>query len=251
MKTRIIVADPDWPQNDRRKFRKDNPTKQTRFGIGSRGRYESLDPAKRSLNMSLQDIYDLAPLVQAIAAPDCYLFMWATCPMLGEAIQCCHEWGFEYKTVWGVWVKACGTIAEEDEIEWGENDCAFGPGRYSGSNAELLLIARQGEKCWHPSTGWKPRQVKRLFRPTDENGKAIHSRKPEKFQDDIDTWLRPSYGMYQPPVELFSTRKRLNWTCIGWDLQHRDMREVLPRLSSIYQDYDLNQYESRGLQLYV
>ena len=40
-----------------------------------------------------------------IADSDCALFMWATFPMLREALDVIEAWGFSYKTVAFNWVK--------------------------------------------------------------------------------------------------------------------------------------------------
>lgn len=40
-----------------------------------------------------------------IANSDCALFMWATFPMLREALEVIEAWGFTYKTVAFNWVK--------------------------------------------------------------------------------------------------------------------------------------------------
>ncbi len=42
--------------------------------------------------------------VASIAAPDCVLFLWATAPMLPEALEVMAAWGFEYRTNF-VWAK--------------------------------------------------------------------------------------------------------------------------------------------------
>ncbi len=37
--------------------------------------------------------------VADLAAEDCVLFLWATFPMLKEALEVAEAWGFTYKTV--------------------------------------------------------------------------------------------------------------------------------------------------------
>jgi N6-adenosine-specific RNA methylase IME4 len=33
-----------------------------------------------------------------IAADDCILFLWATVPMLPQALELMHDWGFQYRS---------------------------------------------------------------------------------------------------------------------------------------------------------
>ena len=76
--------------------------------------------------MSLLDIQVLP--VQDIAADDCALFLWATFPMLREAIETIEAWGFSYKTaafVLGPWEldqKQCGGLSAWDAREAEESE---------------------------------------------------------------------------------------------------------------------------------
>ena len=42
--------------------------------------------------------------VETLAAKDCLLFLWATFPMLPEALRLIQAWGFTFKTVAFVWL---------------------------------------------------------------------------------------------------------------------------------------------------
>ena len=42
--------------------------------------------------------------VKSVAADDCVLFLWATAPMLSQAIEVMEAWGFTYK-IHAVWSK--------------------------------------------------------------------------------------------------------------------------------------------------
>ena len=53
--------------------------------------------------MSIDELCALP--VEALAAKDCLLFLWATFPMLPEALQLIRAWGFTFKTVAFVWLK--------------------------------------------------------------------------------------------------------------------------------------------------
>ena len=52
------------------------------------------------------DFRSLAALpVSELAADDCALFLWATDPLLPQALDLIRAWGFEYKTVAFYWAK--------------------------------------------------------------------------------------------------------------------------------------------------
>ena len=53
--------------------------------------------------MKVEDICKLD--VEGMAKKDCVLFLWATFPMLQEAMQVIEAWGFRYKSVAFVWLK--------------------------------------------------------------------------------------------------------------------------------------------------
>lgn len=78
----IIYADPPWSYNDK----------------GCSGACE-----KHYRTMKLSDICALP--VADIAADDCTLFLWATYPMLPEALKVIEAWGFRYKGIAFQWVK--------------------------------------------------------------------------------------------------------------------------------------------------
>ena len=42
--------------------------------------------------------------VETLAAKDCLMFLWATFPMLPEALRLMQAWGFPFKTVAFVWL---------------------------------------------------------------------------------------------------------------------------------------------------
>jgi len=81
-KYNIIYADPPWQYNDK----------------GCNGNAE-----KHYSTMKLADICELP--VKDLAAEDCVLFLWATYPMLENALKVIKSWGFRYKTLGFQWVK--------------------------------------------------------------------------------------------------------------------------------------------------
>lgn len=118
------------------------------------------------------------------AADDCVLFMWATVPMLPEALDLLDTWGFEYKSQI-VWVK--------DRL---------GTGYWTRNMHEILLIGTKG-KVPAPAMGMQPHSVFEL--PVGR-----HSEKPAFFADMIMA-LYPT----TPKLEMFARIGRVGWDVIG------------------------------------
>lgn len=164
---RIIYADPPWKYGDERT---------------SLDGYSDSAAAAQYPTMPLIDI--CAMPVRDIAAPDSVLFLWATFPLLPDAIEVVKAWGFHYKTAF-VWDKQRANM-----------------GNYHNACAELLIIATRGS-CT-PEIDKRPPQV-----IAEARGK--HSAKPESFRVLIDT-LYPT----GPRIELFRRGDALDgWTVWG------------------------------------
>jgi len=101
--------------------------------------------------------------VPELAPADCVLFLWATCPLLEDAIALQKAWGFRYKTHF-VWDKVKHNM-----------------GHYNSVRHELLLLCTKGS-C-------TPDHVK-LFDSVQSIQRTAHSRKPERFREIIDTIYR-------------------------------------------------------------
>ena len=117
-------------------------------------------------------------------ADDAVMFMWATVPMLGEALSVLDAWGFEYKSHF-VWTK----------------DRA-GTGHWSRNQHELLLIGTRGN-IPAPAPGEQYPSV--ISAPLGE-----HSEKPAAFAEMIEDMF-PNL----PAVELFARAPRLGWDVWG------------------------------------
>lgn len=131
--------------------------------------------------MNLDEICNLS--VGDIATDDAILFLWATSPLLVQALQVIDAWGFGYRTCM-VWAK--------DKI---------GMGYFVRQQHELLLIAKRGSPPM-PAPANRPSSV--VVAP-----RGKHSEKPERFYEIIE-------AMYPelPKVELFQRRARVSW--VGW-----------------------------------
>jgi N6-adenosine-specific RNA methylase IME4 len=159
----VIYADPEW-----------------RFDVFSRD---------SGLDRSAENHYPCSSLdeikarnVQAIAADDCVLFMWATCPMLAAAFDVIAAWGFTYKSRF-VWIKE-----------------RVGTGYWVRDNAEELLIATRGNPP-APAMGEQ-------FEAAQQAPVGAHSAKPERFAQIIETYF-PTL----PKIEL----NRRGPPRPGWD----------------------------------
>ena len=118
------------------------------------------------------------------AADDCALFLWATIPMLPQALEVMAAWGFTYKSQF-VWVK--------DKI---------GPGYWAREQHELLLIGTRGN-IPAPAPGEQYLSV--ISAP-----RARHSEKPPVVYDMIE-------GMFPtlPRLEMFARGAALGWDVFG------------------------------------
>lgn len=122
--------------------------------------------------------------VGQLAAPDCALIMWATAPMLPDALLLMRAWGFVFKTA-GAWAKQSTTGAK----------LAFGTGYILRSAAEFFLVGTIGA----PKV--RSRSVRNLIvAPITQ-----HSRKPDALHEMVERLFAGPY------VELFARRARPGW----------------------------------------
>jgi len=120
--------------------------------------------------------------VATIAADDCVLFLWATVPMLPDALRVMEAWGFEYKS----------------HCMWAKDRA--GTGYWFRNMHELLLVGTRG-KVPAPAMGTQWGSV--VTAPVGE-----HSAKPEEFLRLIE-----SYFPTMPKIEL----NRRGPARLGWD----------------------------------
>lgn len=136
--------------------------------------------------MTLADIGVLP--VASVAAPDCALIMWATAPMLPQALHTMQAWGFAFKSV-GAWAKQSKT-----GLKWG-----FGTGFILRSASEFWLIGTRG----------KPKPLVRNVRNLIVAPVREHSRKPEQIYDIAER-------LYAGPrLEMFGRQRRPGWEIWG------------------------------------
>jgi N6-adenosine-specific RNA methylase IME4 len=165
-KHRVVYADPPWKYSDAQAVKGD-------YGTGTGAAAGHYPP------MSLTELKTLD--VKSLAADDSVLFLWATCPMLVEALELCKAWGFKYKSHF-IWDKVKHNM-----------------GHYNSVRHELLLICTRGSGT---------PEVTKLFDSVQVIERQEHSRKPEEFRTIIDT-LYPSGAR----VELLCRGKQPK----GWE----------------------------------
>jgi N6-adenosine-specific RNA methylase IME4 len=163
----VILADPEW-----------------RFEPYSRESGMDRSPDNHYPTSGTDDI--AARDVPSIAADDCVLFLWATAPMLPDALRVMAAWGFEYKShlIW----------AKERSGE------ARGTGYWFSSEHELLLVGTKGNVP-APAMG---AQWRSLITARVEG----HSEKPEVFLEMVE-----DYFPTLPKIEL----NRRGPARKGWD----------------------------------
>lgn len=166
-KFRVIYADPPWKYGDERGG--------SQLVIGADGSRNDSSAADKYPTMPTEKICEFSDEtgrhVSKLAADDAVLFMWATFPLLEDALRVIPAWGFKYKTAI-VWHKQRSNV-----------------GNYHDASCELLMIATRGS-C--------PIEIDERVCQMQSIARGKHSAKPEAFRSLIDK-LYPS----GPRVELF------------------------------------------------
>jgi len=163
---RVVYADPPWQYNDK----------------CDSGSIQSGGAEKHYPSMSMAELRALD--VQGMVDDNAVLFLWATCPLLEDALDLARAWGFRYKAQF-VWDKVKHNM-----------------GHYNSVRHELLLICTRGS-C-------TPDNVQ-LFDSVQSIERTEHSRKPEAFREIIDT-IYP----VGPRIELFRRGEApANWVVWG------------------------------------
>jgi N6-adenosine-specific RNA methylase IME4 len=145
--------------------------------------------------------------IESLTKDDAVLFMWATFPMLIDALEVIEAWGFTYKTNGFTWMKQNPS----------GNGLFFGVGYYTKSNAEVCLLATKGKTLKPESNSVSSA----ILAPRRE-----HSRKPDETYERIEK-LYPSLSK----VELFSRNERDGWYSLGNGIDGRDIRESIIELA--------------------
>lgn len=131
--------------------------------------------------------------VGQLAQRDCVLWLWATNPMLPQAIDVLKAWGFDYVTA-GHWVK------HKFNQRTQKRSLAFGTGYCLRSAGEPFLIGRIG----------KPKYARNV-RSIVEGLVREHSRKPEEAYAAAEALCPDACNR----LDLFSRQIRPGWHAWG------------------------------------
>jgi site-specific DNA-methyltransferase (adenine-specific) len=150
--------------------------------------------------MTDADLIAMRHWIDSIAAANCALFLWATCPRLDFATRLIRWWGFRYATVAFHWVKTTT-----------HGKLHMGPGSYTASNPELVLLGVRGSMP--PSRRLLPSVVEspEEFETIQFHSSVMeHSRKPKGVLDRINL-MYPD----ERKIELFCRYPSPGWDCWG------------------------------------
>jgi len=166
-KYQIIYADPPWDYQDK----------------GCQGTM-----ANHYNGMNINAIQTLR--VIDITDDNAILFLWATYPMLQEAIQVIKAWGFKYKTIAFQWVK----LNPKSKTPF------YGLGRWTRGNTECCLLATKG----------KPKRISNSVFQLIQEPRMRHSQKPAIVRNKIVELMGDL-----PRIELFARQKTEGWDVWG------------------------------------
>lgn len=205
VKYSVLAADPPWPYHD----------------LGHTRRVDRIYPL-----MKIEDICALRSMIDRLALPNCALFLWATAPLLPEALTVIEAWGFKYRTH-GVWDKE-----------------RVAGGHYWRGQHELLLLGIKGKPSLVEPSVVRKRSIaeRQGLKPPKEvvavhnlpsifrEHRREHSRKPEIAYRHIE-------AMYPEAdkLELFARHERAGWDAWGNELNGNGKSISVPSLGDIAQ----------------
>jgi len=161
----VILADPPWQY------------KNSGFNESAESQYQT---------MSTEDICAMAGIVNGFSTPETVIFMWATNPLLPDALKVMAAWGYEYKTNMA-WIK----------------DQGRGRGWFLKSKHELILIGTRANT---------PHPKERPDSCFEADRGPVHSRKPQAIYDIIES-------MYDgAKLEMFCREPHKGWASHGNEL---------------------------------
>lgn len=170
LEAKVIYADPPW--NWKARSAKGE-------GRSAKNHYDT---------MTLEQIKNMRPFIDAYRAEDCVLLLWATDPMLEEALDVMLAWGFIYKTVGFTWVKT------------NRDGSPFtGMGYWTRANPEMCLLGTRG----------RPQRLAKDVPQLIMAPRGAHSAKPPEVRKRIERLLPGPY------LELFARETADGWYSWG------------------------------------
>jgi N6-adenosine-specific RNA methylase IME4 len=179
----VILADPEW--------RFEPYSRQSGMDRAADNHYPT---------SSLDDIK--ARPVASISADDCVLFLWATPPMLPQALEVMAAWGFAYKSH-VIWRKADKVTGVHTWSGKG-GGLVLGTGYWFRSAHELLLVGTRGSV---PAPAMGTQKPSMFDAPPRR-----HSEKPDAVYELIE-----AYFPNLPKIELNARARRDGWDAWGFE----------------------------------
>jgi site-specific DNA-methyltransferase (adenine-specific) len=143
------------------------------------------------------------------------LLLWATAPKMADALAVVRAWGFEYCTVWLVWVKRHRS-----------HKPVLGCGSHTRSNAEFLLIGRRGE-VGHLYDQALRATTSQVLETT--SGQPRHSEKPPEARRLIERLFPDTVR-----AELFTRHAHRGWAGHGNEAGSRGGTATQPTLEQAW-----------------
>ena len=162
MKYTTILADPPWTFRHR----------STRGAVS----YPTL---------AVQQLKDMGPQIQDLAATDAHLYIWTTHVHLPDALQVIDAWGYRYI----------------QPIKWFKK--TMGLGYYFRSHTEILLFGVRG----------RLRLLRRDLPDYIVEQRTQHSRKPQAAYRLMEV------ASPEPRLELFARERREGWDAWGNEVE--------------------------------
>lgn len=178
-KYQIIYADPPWSYSDQ----------------GCQGTM-----ANHYTGMAIGDICSLP--IESICDKNSILFLWATYPMLREALMVIDAWGFSYKSIAFQWIKL--NRRSGYQRNFANPNYFYGLGRWTRGNTEPCLLATRG----------KPKRISPSVFQIIESPISRHSQKPGETKDKIIKLMGDL-----PRIELFARQKTPGWDVWGNEVE--------------------------------
>lgn len=135
--------------------------------------------------------------VAEVAAEDCLLVMWVISSHIPQAISLAGAWGFSYRSLGPVWIKA--RSPDQSEMFDDAPICDLGMGYWFRQQAEIAFVFGRGS----------PKRLSASVRQVMASPRRQHSRKPDETHERIQALVEGPY------LELFARQARPGWTVWG------------------------------------
>jgi len=226
----VIVADPPWPFKD--------SLKMSDVKRGALANYDT---------MTMQQIREM-PVSEACDPDGAVLCLWVPGSLLQEGLNTMKAWGFDHKQTY-VWVKIKKhrfqgfakwikkSILKHKQIAYDKfaydraikaildslpnidlaDELAFFMGRLFRQTHEICLIGTRGKIL---------KQLANKSQRSVSFGENLrHSAKPDDLQESLETMFPIARKL-----ELFARRLRPGWTCLGNEIDGKDIYDALAEL---------------------